>query len=372
MLEDIKNNSDSFTMYNQVKEDVKITYTKNKNNLEKIIKSEFELKNNKVIGFDTIFLTKMIELKNLDLSKMDTKKSTLDNLEIIKNSNMTEAEKEHMRKNIIFNSIWTYNDNPLHVGIERINGGNLIKINFSSKDFNKYGLIKDLSEIHEILSKALKNLFNYDLDLNSFKVSRLDISADIQTKNSYLKLFNLLNSLKIPRLDHENHGSDTSQSIYYKNGSEHFYIYDKTLEAKEKNNLKLPKNIIRLERSRRKNVSYAYGVKTFGELIEYQENVKEEFELWLKDIYKDNKHTFIVKKDIQSIIKNYSNLSDKDFKAISALKNILDIGIRNYLNSRPRSTRGNSKRMIERDLKKYNKYFDKQNELIRDIEKIFL
>lgn len=368
-INDHLKNLDSFVGYNKAKEVVKNTYA---NYSQDVISSEFEGDFYKTIGYDTIFLGKQIELKELDISKLQTSKTVVEQLNLISNSNMTNAEKEYLRTHIIFNSKWHYNDDILHLAIDPINGGNYIKINFSSKLVNNYGLIKDLKEVHDILDKALTELFNQDMNLKSFKVSRLDLSADIETDNNFNNLYSYLDSLKIPRLDHENHGSLNSKSIYYKNGSEQVNIYDKSLELLEKDNIKISKNIIRLERRRFKNVSNTYGVKTFGELIEHQENVKDEFRLWLKEIYEDNKHTFLVKKDINTILKNVGNLSDKEVQEIIFINHILDLGVNKYLKSRPRSTRGNTKKMINKKLKKYNDFFDKQNGLIQDIEKIFL
>jgi len=366
---DFLKHSDSFVGYNKAKERDNLSYP---NHNQDVINSEFEGDFYKTIGYDTIFLGKQIELKELDISKLQTSKTVVEQLNLIANSNMTNAEKEYLRTHIIFNSKWHYNDDILHLAIDPINGGNYIKINFSSKLINKYGLIKDLKEVHDILDKALTELFNQDMNLKSFKVSRLDISADIETNNNFNELFPYLDNLKIPRLDNEHHGTSDSKSIYYKNGSEEVNIYDKKLALKEVDKINISKKITRVERRRFKNVSNTYGVKTFGELIEHQENVKDEFRLWLKEIYEDNKHTFLVKKDSDSIFKNAGSLTDKELTDIIFINDILNYGINEYLKSKSKNVRSKYKQRLKKKIKKYNDFFDKQNELIQDIEKIFL
>jgi len=359
----------SFTKYNNVKERDNLSYPDYN---QDVISSEFEGDFYKTIGFDTVRLTRRIGLRGLDISKLNASQTIIDQLEAIDKLNMENAEKENLRNLIITNAHWHYNDDILHLGIMHMNGGHYIKIEFSSKIINKYGLIKDLKEVHDMLDERLKYVFNKDMDLKSFNISRLDISADIETNYNFNELFPYLDNLKIPRLDNEHHGTSDSKSIYYKNGSEEVNIYDKKLALKERDKINISKKITRVERRRFKNIKNTYGVKTFGELIEHQENVKDEFRLWLKEIYEDNKHTFLVKKDSNSIMRNAGSLTDKELTDIIFINDILNYGINKYLKSKSKNVRSKYKQRLKKKIQKYNDFFDKQNGLIQDIEKIFL
>jgi hypothetical protein len=203
---------------------------------------------NKAIGYDSISLIQSVDVKTLDISRFPKQQTNLNPEDIKELEELSEDERELFIKS---KSHYWYKDTGIAIHIGKHFNRYNIKIDISSKFLNEYGLIntpEKLLIVKNKIEELLLYLTNIRININDFKVVRLDISKDVKDFNhdtifSYLKRFE-------KRYQRKNTDNDT---IYFHNKSRTLYFYNKTKELREVEHKKIADQVTRIEYSLRKN-----------------------------------------------------------------------------------------------------------------------
>jgi hypothetical protein len=252
-INDLKNYY-SFTKYNNVKERDNLSYPEistSYNNVEMVTLFDYhgsQTMINKAIGYDSISLIQSVDVKTLDISRFPKQQTNLTSEDIKELEELSEDERELFIKS---KSHYWYKDTGIAIHIGKHFNRYNIKIDISSKFLNEYGLIntpEKLLIVKNKIEELLLHLTKIRININDFKVVRLDISKDVKDFNhetifSYLKRFE-------KRYQRKNTDNDT---IYFHNKSRTLYFYNKTKELREVEHKKIDDQITRIEYSLRKN-----------------------------------------------------------------------------------------------------------------------
>lgn len=325
------------------------------------------------IGFDTLHLTYDLKTQELNKSNFHHKEFSFNQkLEIdrITEKNISDEEKQILLKYIYENKPIYYEEKGILLSVKKLANNYHLFINVSSKfknvKDNNYGLIHDLKEIKSDIEKVLFNVFNISFDLNEFKVKRFDIAKDVETKAKFESLYNFIGKIRLSRKGKTEIGNLNPETFYYSLNNKTITIYNKTKELYEKHRKKYDRNILRIEI---RNI-HSENSNLFGYILNNQNFLFDSFKKELENIYKLNKS--LIFKNKRNVFSAISNMDYRKREKIMSLAYIVEMGIDKYVNSFPTNARSKRKKDLERDLHKYREYFQYNNKIKDDIERIFI
>lgn len=204
--------------------------------------------------------------------------------------------------------------------------------------------ISDKEKLYENLYEAIDGVV--DVDIDKMRVSRLDVTMNIETEN---KVGNYINALASSYVSSRNYKEDffSDESFTIHNNSRRFVFYDKIKEQKEQGAENLPnKNILRLETQNSKGRDVANFFKSKDRFY-FNEIFKEAVVLDALYFQRENFKRLFMSKNIETKKENEKAVIDSLYK-----KSNRNLVIR-YITKEVLNSKGFSFQKYENDFKAY-------------------